>query len=227
VAPAPTRRYQALHTAALAAALAAAIACAPAAAGQQTLARTPHAPTAVHLVVAKDASARPNPHEVVPAPAAPAGAVVLSGRPASRVPVLRAPFVVVQHRATTPPRVVMRNRLISARGGLNTGVGYYSDCSGRTPLSHASAAIDTCVRGRTFFVGHNPGVFTPLFSLGVGSIITWYDGAGTAHRLRIVAVRVWHHTTGVLGLVGRATVQLQTCITPDGSIDRLLDAAPA
>jgi hypothetical protein len=122
-------------------------------------------------------------------------------------------------RAATP----LRNRLVGG-AGLNTAVVYYSDCSGATPLTRTAAAIDTCATGRTYFVGHNPGVFTPLFSLGVGSVITWFDGAGTAHHLRVVAVETWVHTSGLPALVGGASVQFQTCITSDGSIDRILDA---
>ncbi len=117
-------------------------------------------------------------------------------------------------------------RLVSADGTLNTGVGYYGDCSGRTELSHAIAAIETCIGGRTYFVGHNPGVFTPLLHMGVGSIITWYDGNGTAHVLRVIGVRTWHRFAGVPPLLGGATAEFQTCISADGTVDRLMDAAP-
>lgn len=60
---------------------------------------------------------------------------------------------------------VFRNRLMSNDGSLDTSVGIYSDCSGRTPLSHAEAQIDTCETG-SYFVGHNPGVFAPLLHMG-------------------------------------------------------------
>jgi len=123
--------------------------------------------------------------------------------------------------------VSYRDRLISAGGGLDTGVGYYGDCSGRTPLTHGSAAIDGCIGGRLFFVGHNPGVFGPLMNMGVGSMITWWDDNGNAHPLRIVAVREWVHRGMPPFPVNGGTVQFQTCITADGSLDRLLDAAPA
>jgi hypothetical protein len=65
-------------------------------------------------------------------------------------------------------------------------------------------------------------------SLGVGSIITWYDGNGNAHPLRVVAVRTWNWGSGVPGPVsGDVTAQFQTCINADGSLDRILDAVPA
>jgi hypothetical protein len=123
------------------------------------------------------------------------------------------------------------NLLLSADGNLDTGVTTYSDCTGATELTHAEAAIDTCVSGRTYFVGHNAGVFTPLLDLGVGGIITYYDSTGAAHRLRIVAVRDdWPRADGVPPLANDSVVaQFQTCETayPDGSHDRILDAVPA
>jgi hypothetical protein len=151
--------------------------------------------------------------------------------PAAAAPAPPAPVRTVVHRVA-PARAPSapwsyRNRLISADGSLNTGVGYYGDCTGRTALTHSMAAIDGCVGGRTYFVGHNPGVFTPLMHFSVGALITWYDGAGTAHRLRIIAVRQWSHSAGVPPLISGATTEFQTCITADGSLERILDAAPA
>jgi len=127
---------------------------------------------------------------------------------------------------TGPPNI-----LVSADGTLNTTVTTYSDCTGQSELTHAAAAVDTCVSGRTYFVGHNAGVFTPLLNLGVGDIITWDDGSGVVHRLRIVAMRDnWLRADGVPPLASPDVVaQFQTCETayPDGSHDRILDAVPA
>jgi hypothetical protein len=104
----------------------------------------------------------------------------------------------------------------------------YSDCSGNTALTHSEAAVDTCVSGRTYFVGHNPGVFTPLLSESVGSMITWWDGGGTAHRLRVVAVRNWLRADGVPPKASPDVVaQFQTCTVADGSRDVILDAVAA
>ncbi|HSP64800.1 MAG TPA: hypothetical protein VLO10_01290 [Candidatus Deferrimicrobium sp.] len=151
--------------------------------------------------------------------------------PASVAPVPPAPVsrsvvrIAAPQHAPTP--LSYHNRLISSDGSINTSVGFYSDCNGRTALSHALADIDTCVGGRTYFVGHNPGVFTPLFHMGLGTIITWFDGGGNAHRLRIIGVRTWHRPAAVLGPLGGAIAQFQTCITPDSSLERIMDAAPA
>lgn len=137
----------------------------------------------------------------------------------TRVPVPTAP---------PPPPAPPHNLLRSADGRLDTGVGLYGDCSGATPLTHAEAAIDTCITGRTYFVGHNPGVFTPLLSESVGSVITWWDGGGHAHLLRIVAVRSWNASNGVPPTVSAAVVaQFQTCAVADGSRDWIYDAAAA
>jgi hypothetical protein len=150
-----------------------------------------------------------------PAPAAPAPAHVAAA-PARKA----APPPVAPRPAS------YRNRLVSADGSLNVFVGYYSDCSGRTALTRAYVAIDTCVGGRTYFVGHNPGPFTPLFHMGVGTVITWWDGAGNAHPLRIIAVRALAHS-GVPSLVGGAVAQFQTCIDAAGTVNRITDLAPA
>ena len=139
---------------------------------------------------------------------------------------------------TAPPRTAApapaapppppRNLLRSADGKLDTGVGIYSDCGGSTPLTHTEAAVDTCVTQDTYFVGHNPGVFTPLLSESVGSIITWWDSAGTAHRLRISSVRTWMSANGVPPKSSGAVVaQFQTCYNLSGSEDWIYDAVPA
>ena len=128
--------------------------------------------------------------------------------------------------ATQPAPAVPHVNALTGPYGLGTGVGIYSDCGGSTPLPHAIAAIDTCVKGVTFFVGHNPGVFTPLVSVNVGDVITYWDGAGVAHPLRVISVRNWVHTT-TPSIVPGATAQFQTCLNADGSLDRVLDAQPA
>jgi len=121
-----------------------------------------------------------------------------------------------------------RNWLQSADGTLHTAVGLYSDCSGASPIPADTAAIDTCIRGRTYLVGHNAGVFTPLMHMGVGSIITWYDQNGVAHPLRVVAVR--DMTGGAQPLTTtshQVAAQFQTCAAANGSVDRILDAVRA
>jgi hypothetical protein len=118
--------------------------------------------------------------------------------------------------------------LTSADGTLHTAVGVYTDCTGAAPVPTGMAAVDTCVRGRTYFVGHNQGVFTPLMHMGVGSLLTWYDAGGAVHRYRVVAVR---DTAGgarpLTTTTRRVDAQFQTCAVANGSVDRILDAVRA
>jgi hypothetical protein len=188
------------------------------------LAATTPAPTAVPTPEpTPQPTTEPTPEPTAPPTQAPAPTprpVVHAAPPAAQPPPPPPP-----PPAPPPPP---RSRLISADGRLNTGVGVYSDCSGSAPVPQGIAAVDTCIGGRTYFVGHNPGVFTPLLSESVGSVITWYDGNGTAHRLQIVARRDWLRNDGVPPpAVGGVTVQFQTCIVADGSRDLILDAVPA
>ena len=125
-----------------------------------------------------------------------------------------------------PP--VIRNTLMTPDGTLDTSVGYYTDCTGQSALTHEGAAIDTCIGGRWYFIGHNPGVFSVLAGVPVGQLIYYYDGAGRLHTLKVVAERVWMRSAGVPPLATPNVVaQFQTCLTLDGSIDRILDAVPA
>jgi hypothetical protein len=115
--------------------------------------------------------------------------------------------------------------LASDDGSLKVGVGSYTDCSGRTPLQIGEAAVDSCITGRTYFVGHNLGVFTPLLHMAVGDHITWTTASGESHRLRIIAVRDWIALDGLPPVTGSdVAAEFQTCILPDGSLDRIIDA---
>jgi hypothetical protein len=142
------------------------------------------------------------------------------------------PAPVVPHPVTAAPPpapVVHFNYLTSGDGTLHTSVGVYTDCTGRTELTHTEAAIDTCIPGPTYFVGHNVGVFTPLMHMGVGSIITYWDGNGIAHVWRVAyVIPNWTAANGVPPAQGPGVVaQFQTCVVADGSVDRILDVVPA
>lgn len=127
-----------------------------------------------------------------------------------------------------PPPPPPENRLVSAQLGLDTGVGVYADCSRVTELTHESAAIDACLPGRNYFIGHNPGVFTPLLNTQVGDTITYYDAGGNAHPYRVVGIRTWNRFWGSPPFVEPDVVaQFQTCITLDATWDQILDAVPA
>jgi hypothetical protein len=128
----------------------------------------------------------------------------------------------------TQPQPGPKNRLRIADGSLDLPVGVYTDCSGMAPVSYEGAAIDSCLGGRLYFIGHNPGPFAPLRDLGVGSTIVYYDGSGMPHGLRIVATRTWSRWWGSPPLAsGDVVAQFQTCITLDANWDEILDAVPA
>jgi hypothetical protein len=191
-------------------------------AGAASPAGTHAAASRSQVALVSNSSPRPDqvalrsaPHPL-PVPAAPSAAPVAPVAPAAPDVAVAAPAPVAHH-----------NRLVSADGTLNTGVGYYSDCLGLSTVPHSVAVIDTCsiFRGRTYFEGHNPGVFTPLLHMGVGSVLTYFDGAGTAHVMHIVAIRTWDRAWGLMPEIG--PYEFQTCISADGSIDRILDAVPA
>ncbi len=122
-----------------------------------------------------------------------------------------------------PPPPPPHDRLVGA--GLDIPVGWYSDCRGGTELTHSAAAIDTCLPGRNYFIGHNPGPFSPLATAEVGSLLTYYDGGGGAHQYRVVAARRWYRFDGPPPLAQPdVRAQFQTCLTLDATWDRILDA---
>ncbi|HEY2705950.1 MAG TPA: hypothetical protein VGL20_19890 [Candidatus Dormibacteraeota bacterium] len=172
------------------------------------------------------------PSTPVPAPVATPAPVIVAAQQASTPVPVAAP---VARRAVTPvPAVspeVLHNFLTSGDGTLRTGVGVYGDCTGRTPLTRAEAAIDPCSGGPTYFVGHNAGVFTPLMHMAVGAIIVYHDGAGVAHSWRVVSVRDGYASAGGVPAPTQADVvaQFQTCETysPSGQFDRILDVVEA
>ena len=148
-------------------------------------------------------------------------AIVSLANPDLRPAVSHEPKEWVQ--VPSPPH----DRLISDSGVLDVGVGLYADCTRQTELTHAEAAIDACIPGRTYFIGHNPGPFTPTLDLQVGSELTYFDDSGTAHRYRIVGERTWNRFWGAPPLAEPGvTAQFQTCVTLDAVWDRILDGVP-
>jgi hypothetical protein len=117
------------------------------------------------------------------------------------------------------------NVVFTADRSVYTGVGTYADCTGRSLLTHSAAAVDTCITGVRYFIGHNPGVFTGLMNAGVGTLIGYYDATGRLHHYEVIAARTWQRADGVPAPVRDGVVaQFQTCVTADGSVDRILDA---
>jgi hypothetical protein len=111
--------------------------------------------------------------------------------------------------------------------GVDTAVTSYGDCSGTAVVPQGMAAIDRCApAGLVYFLGHNPGVFSPLMNAEMGQKITWFDSAGAAHPLKIISVRNVSRFDGFPSPTAGALAEFQTCANADGSVDRILDAGP-
>ena len=119
------------------------------------------------------------------------------------------------------------DRLRSEDGRLDTGVGLYYTLAQRVPAWEA--VLDVRMRMVSYyFDGHNPGVFTPLLSESIGSVIDYWDGSGALHRFRVVAIRSWDVAWDEPPPVsGSVIAQFQTCRTLDGSVDWIYDAVAA
>ena len=128
--------------------------------------------------------------------------------------------------ATPTPRPLTRY-LRSEDGAISTSVGYYSSLQDSVPSWEA--VLDLRMRlVPYYFDGHNPGVFTPLLSEHVGSVIDYWDGTGRFHGFRIVAVRSWdRYQMEPPPVSGSVVAQFQTCRTSDGSVDWIYDAVAA
>ena len=137
---------------------------------------------------------------------------------------LLVPSAALMPVRATPASASSNGVLTSDDRTLHAGVGTYTDCSGHTPLQTGEAAIDTCIGGRRYFLGHNYGVFTPLLHMQPGDHLEWTDGRNVRHRLRIVAARDWVPSDGAPPVVEPDVVaQFQTCVKEDGSLERILD----
>ena len=200
-----------------------------------SIAPTPATPASPATPAPMETAAPVPVDEAVPAPAAPVLVPAVEGpapAPApQRAPGSRRPATAPSdHGATAAAPVVKPSgsttrRLRTADGRLDVPVGNYSDCTGASPLFSNAAAIDTCMTGVLYFVGHNPGVFTPLTSMDVGTVITWWDSNSKPWDLRVVARRVVNRDDGSPRPVSSSVVaQFQTCLVDDGSVDLVLDA---
>ncbi|HEY8643385.1 MAG TPA: hypothetical protein VIO84_11550 [Candidatus Dormibacteraeota bacterium] len=144
---------------------------------------------------------------------------------AARTVAIPVPEPKLAYEASTwPAPSGPRNLLESADGSLRVQVGSYTDCSGASAVPRYAAELDPCFAGRYYFLGHNPGVFTPLMHMAPGDRITYHDAGGHALRFRIVDTRVIARNGGGLTLPAGVAAQFQTCEVLDGAYVRILDA---
>lgn len=118
------------------------------------------------------------------------------------------------------------NRLVLEGGGLDLPVGVYGDCTRQTDVGHAGGYIDACIpRPLAYFIGHNPGPFSPLADAAVGRVVDYTDANGRVYRLQLVSSRSWNRFWGAPPPTrGDVVAQFQTCETIDAVWDRILDA---
>jgi hypothetical protein len=103
--------------------------------------------------------------------------------------------------------------------GLQVGVVDYADCTGGTPMTRASAVHFMCTPAAVVaFVGHNPGVFTPLLRTQTGDRVTYvHDGVsdvyviGDGHRVSPQEAAAYTQDGSYPHMV------LTTCAEPDSS----------
>ena len=104
----------------------------------------------------------------------------------------------------------------------------YSDCTGQSALTRPSAVIDTCIPGELgipgllYFVGHNYGVFTPLFDhAGTGTVMTYYDGKGVVHSFVIQGYVDVPTVDGAPEPPAGTVAEFQTCADASGTTARI------
>ncbi len=93
--------------------------------------------------------------------------------------------------------------------GLQVGVVDYADCTGDTPMTRADAVHFLCTPAAVVaFVGHNPGVFTPLLRTQPGDRVSYlHDGTSDVY---------------VIGAVHRVSPQEAAAYTQDGSYPHMV-----
>ena len=146
-------------------------------------------------------------------------------QPPTPIPVVVPPTGAAILAPARPPRPT--DYLRSEDGLISTSVGYYYSLQQSVPAWEA--VLDLRMKMVSYyFDGHNPGVFSSLLSEHTGSVIDYWDGVGTVHRFRIIAVRSWDRYQGEPPPVsGSVVAQFQTCRTSDGSVDWIYDAVAA
>ena len=97
--------------------------------------------------------------------------------------------------------------------GIDTAVTDYSGCTAAASVPQNEAAIYTCVTWDTYFLGHNPGVFTPLLSVQDGTNLTYYDSAGVAHQYVIEGYVDLALPGGTPQPPAGTVAQFQTCLS--------------
>lgn len=94
---------------------------------------------------------------------------------------------------------------------LTMPVSIYADCMGMSRVPYDSAALDTCWTGEYYFVGHNPGIFTPIQRLRRGDIVGFNDGK-KSHYFIVDSSEV-RTTTEWFPAPDGINARMQTCLS--------------
>jgi|SRR2546429_3927295 len=86
-------------------------------------------------------------------------------------------------------------------------VGTYRDCSGRQPVGMRGAYYEPCMEV-PYWVGHHAVLGAILHA----NVLTYWDGAGTPHRWRVIGRRVLRAGDVYPGPLPGASAELQTCL---------------
>lgn len=173
-----------------------------------------------------DAVAEPVADAPAPAPAQPEAAAV-AAPPANVVhlPLLGGGST----SSSAPPPLARPGSFISVPAvGLRVAVADYTDCSGDTAMTRATAVHFTCSPNHvTTIVGHNPGVFTPLTHSHTGDEVHYqHDGVDEAwvisevHRVSPQEANAYSQDNSYTHAV------LATCAEPDSSAYWIYIAVP-
>jgi hypothetical protein len=120
------------------------------------------------------------------------------------------------------------SRLLVPSVGLQVGLVDYTDCSGNAPMTRVSAVHYTCTPAAvTQFVGHNPGVFTPMLNTHAGDRLVYqHDGVEVDYILGAER-RVSPAEAAAASQDGSYThAVIATCAEPDSSAYWIFTATP-
>ncbi|TFJ43096.1 hypothetical protein CKN80_11065 [Carnobacterium divergens] len=147
------------------------------------------------------------------------------------------PSPVPQEGQYQPKTVNLMGESIHYENAGQSGGQNYIDTNPANASTWGGAAVQSGTDGlNTHIIGHNPGAFSGIWNLGVGSIIIVTDAANhpTAYHIQ----RIYQVTQNAVGIVdgvnywdrmigtgGGERITLQTCENSSGSVDWVIEAS--
>ncbi|MPQ21521.1 immunoglobulin-like domain-containing protein [Carnobacterium divergens] len=147
------------------------------------------------------------------------------------------PSPVPQEGQYQPKTVNLMGESIHYENAGQSGGQNYIDTNSANASTWGGAAVQSGTDGlNTHIIGHNPGAFSGIWNLGVGSIIIVTDAANhpTAYHIQ----RIYQVTQNAVGIVdgvnywdrmigtgGGERITIQTCENSSGSVDWVIEAS--